>query len=144
MGRRLGRVLRSGDVLLLIADLGVGKTTFVQGAAEGVGVDAPTLSPTFVLAQTLTGRIPFHHLDFYRLTKQEILNVGVMDYLTGAPGIPPGTVLIEWADRFPELWPAGRLEIRGAFGHDSQTRRWSLTAKGERHRSILASLRRSR
>src|SRR5262245_7583959 len=87
---RLAVRLQAGDVVLLLADLGAGKTTFVQGVAKALGAHDAALSPTFVVAETLDARVPIHHLDFYRLTKSELLGIGVQDYLTGSGEIPRG------------------------------------------------------
>src|SRR6185436_19018686 len=104
----LSRHLKKGHVVLFVADLGAGKTTFVQGVLTQLGVQESATSPTFVMAQTFPGHTPVHHLDFYRLSKKEILDLGLQDYLSGAGEIGPGLVFIEWADRCPEIWPSDR------------------------------------
>src|SRR4051794_39923768 len=62
-GRALGRLLRAGDTVLMRANLGGGKTTFVQGMASGLGVRGDVASPTFILAQSMVGKTVLHHLD---------------------------------------------------------------------------------
>lgn len=141
LGRRLARFLKKGDVIVLVADLGAGKTTLVQGIAKGLGVDEEALSPTFVLVQTLAGRLPVHHMDFYRLRKNEILGIGIVDYLRGAGEIAPGVVLIEWADRCRDIWPPDRLEIRLSIGR-SKERRIALRGMGARGGAIVDAMRR--
>lgn len=91
--------------------MGAGKTTLVQGLIRGLKVKEAALSPTFVVAQTLKGRVPVHHLDFYRKNCRELLAMGIQDYLAGGGEIEPGVVLIEWADRCRSLWPADRLDV---------------------------------
>ncbi len=111
IGATVANAVEAGDVILFLADLGAGKTTFVQGLVKALGVNMAALSPTFVIAQTYDGRIPIHHLDFYRLSAKEILEMGAQDYLVGGGEIARGLVLIEWAERCRELWPKERLEI---------------------------------
>lgn len=144
LGGQLGRFLRKGDVVLLLANLGAGKTTLVQGLVKALGVREAALSPTFVIAQTFKAKIPIHHLDFYRLSEKEILAMGAQDYLTGVGEIPLGLVLIEWAERCKGLWPHERLEIRIRIKPRSQLREIKLVAHGPKFIRLvrkLASLR---
>ena len=67
IGRELGKRVRQGEIFLLEGDLGVGKTVFAKGFAEGLGVTEPITSPTFTIIQEYTeGRIPLYHFDVYR------------------------------------------------------------------------------
>lgn len=125
-------------MVALLANLGSGKTTLVQGMASALGAEA-ALSPTFVIAQTLPGRKTLHHLDFYRLSKREILAMGVQDYLLGQGGVGPGIVLLEWAERCPELWPPERLEVRLRVASRGHARHVTLTGYGERLAKLAAS-----
>lgn len=113
-GRRLGALLRRGDVLTLQGELGAGKTTLAQGLARGLGVTDRVASPTFVLAAEYaaprTGVL--RHLDCYRLPADEAARqaaeLGLLDWLQAADGV----LFIEWADRIPDLLPRTRLQIR--------------------------------
>jgi len=109
LGRQFAAELRPGDVLALSGDLGAGKTHFVKGLAEGLGVDADVTSPTFTLIHEYLGsRLPLFHIDLYRLeTDDEVLNIGLDDYLDSE-----GITAIEWADKFPELMPRGAKWVR--------------------------------
>jgi tRNA threonylcarbamoyladenosine biosynthesis protein TsaE len=109
IGRRLAADLKRGDVLALAGDLGAGKTHFVKGLAEGLGVAAEVTSPTFTLIHEYPGdRLPLFHIDLYRLeTVGEVLNIGLDDYLESE-----GVTAIEWADKFPDLMPAGVRWVR--------------------------------
>ena len=76
LGAATASLLSGGDVIVLTGDLGAGKTTFVQGAARGLGVDDAVVSPTFTLVRAYTGRWPVYHLDVYRLDRlQEVLDL---------------------------------------------------------------------
>ena len=94
----------------LVGDLGAGKTHFVKGVVEGVGISPRSAtSPTFTLLHEYTGgRLPVYHFDFYRLeSATETLALGLDEYLDG-----PGLTIIEWADKFPELLPSGTRWFR--------------------------------
>jgi tRNA threonylcarbamoyladenosine biosynthesis protein TsaE len=102
-GRDLGRTLVRGAVVLLSGDLGAGKTAFVRGLAEGLGIDPEAVSsPTFTLIQEYRGgRLPLHHVDLYRLRSIDVDDLG-LDELT----IEGGVTAIEWPDRLPRAFPA--------------------------------------
>jgi len=111
-GRELGRAIGSdGVVIALVGPLGAGKTVFVKGLAEGLGLDPRRVSsPTFVIAQQYPlseGPEVLHHVDLYRLeVEQELEDLGFDDLLA------PGAVLaVEWADRFPQILGRDRLAI---------------------------------
>ena len=104
--RDLAAQARPGDVWALVGDLGAGKTHFVQGAAAGLGTRAAVTSPTFSLLHEYPGgRWPLFHFDFYRLRHAaEALALGLDEYFSAG-----GLTIIEWADKFPELLPAGTV-----------------------------------
>ena len=100
-GVKLGRSLPAGTVILLQGDLGAGKTTLVQGIAEGLGIQDSVDSPTFTLInEYLTGRIPLYHLDLYRLEPQEAEALHLESYWDGLE-MDLGIVAIEWPERLP-------------------------------------------
>ncbi len=114
LGRALAAVLRGGDLVLLVGDLGAGKTAFTQGLAEGLGVREPVTSPTFTLVQSYpTARGPvLHHLDVYRLD-----HLGELDDLAVAELLDDDAVtVVEWGDVVASRLPADRLEIRLTYG----------------------------
>lgn len=107
LGRALGALLEDGDVVSLSGDLGAGKTTFVQGAAEALSVSEPVLSPTFILLRTYAGRLPVHHVDVYRLRAlQDVLDLGWDELLEGG-----GVVFVEWGGEIDSILPETRLEV---------------------------------
>ena len=103
-GRALGGQLVAGSVLALCGDLGMGKTHLAQGVVAGLESGAKVTSPTFTLVhEYLDGRLPVFHFDFYRMeSAAEVVNLGWDDYVDER-----GVMLVEWADRFPELMPEG-------------------------------------
>ncbi len=135
LGRRLGELARAGDVVLLVGELGVGKTCLTQGIAWGLGIEDYTLSPSFVLLREYQGRLPLYHMDLYRLeTVEEILDLGLDDYFYGQ-----GISVVEWADRGPGVLPAEHLLIAISYLGENQ-RRLRLEAGGERSRELLQGL----
>ncbi len=100
--RQLAAEMKAGNVLALVGNLGAGKTHFVKGLAQGLGSDSSVSSPTFTLVHEYSdGVCPLYHFDFYRMDRaEEIENIGWDEYLDEA-----GIVVVEWADRFPELMP---------------------------------------
>jgi tRNA threonylcarbamoyladenosine biosynthesis protein TsaE len=110
LGATLGRLLRPGDVLALVGDLGAGKTCLTRGIARGLGIDEPVTSPTFILvAEYLTSAgFPLYHADCYRLEQAaaEAQAIGLDELLLDA-----GVAVVEWAERIEPLLPADHLRI---------------------------------
>ncbi len=140
LGARLGARAQAGDVYCLEGDLGSGKTSFVQGIGEGMGVTTPVTSPTFVLVNVYRGapgRPPLYHLDLYRISgPQEALDFGLEDYLYGE-----GVVAIEWPERIREILPPEYLWI--SFRDLDATKRGLLMQpRGARYEALVAGLQR--
>lgn len=122
---RLASLCRAGDVIVLIGSLGAGKTAFVGGLADGLGVDERVVSPTFVLMRRYnSGFLPLIHVDVYRVGSMlefedlEVLELG-----------RDGVVVIEWGDAVASELPADRLEVRIAV-HEDESRTLSFHGKG--------------
>jgi tRNA threonylcarbamoyladenosine biosynthesis protein TsaE len=112
-GRTFAQTLAPGAVVLLVGDLGAGKTAFVRGLAEGLGIDpADVSSPTFTLIQEYRGgRLPLFHVDLYRLTPAEVDDLGLDEMSLGG-----GVMAIEWPDRLPRVFDGAvtvRIDYRG-------------------------------
>ena len=99
---QFSEALRPNDVVALVGDLGAGKTHFVKGLLLGLGSADEVTSPTFTLLHEYRGgRLPVFHFDFYRLNEAvEIAEIGFEDYLEDG-----GIAVVEWADRFPHVFP---------------------------------------
>ena len=110
LAKKLGRKLKAGDVIALTGPIGAGKTVFIKGLAQGLGVKNPdeVKSPTFVLLHLYEGRFPIQHFDLYRLERQEELEgIGFDDFLSR----PEAVTLVEWADKAKERIPQNSLWI---------------------------------
>jgi tRNA threonylcarbamoyladenosine biosynthesis protein TsaE len=109
--------LRPNDIVALSGDLGTGKTHFVKGLVAGCGSDESVTSPTFTLLHEYRdGRMPIFHFDFYRIERREELErLGFEDYLQES-----GVVVVEWADRFPDLLPDRTRWLRIAAGNNNE------------------------
>ncbi len=106
VGRRLASLLRPGDVVLIEGDLGAGKTTFIAGVAEGLGVDEEITSPTFILARTYSGLVPLTHADVYRMdTLGEVADLDLIEEAAD------GVLMIEWGTAVEQAMPASRLVV---------------------------------
>ena len=137
-GRKLGELLISGDLICLSGELGAGKTCFAQGVARGLGVEGQVRSPSFTLIHEYYGRLPFYHLDLYRLNDpSELEDLGYEEYFYG-----DGVALVEWADRARELLPEERLDvyIDRLAGEDEDGRKLELVPRGERYQRLVEEL----
>ncbi len=109
LGKKIGAFLLPNDVIALIGPLGAGKTTLIQGVAEGLGVKDYVTSPTFIIINEYLGRWPFYHIDLYRLDEvKDIEDLGIEEYFDRG-----GVCVIEWAEKLKELLPknAEKIEI---------------------------------
>lgn len=134
IGKSIGSLLRPGDVVALKGELGAGKTQFIKGLAEGAGVGKSTYvsSPSFTLINEYPGRVPFYHVDLFRLQQEkEAEELGLEDYFQGG-----GITAVEWADKIPSLLPKGMLLIHIAYT-GKYTRSLEITGKGKRFEELL-------
>jgi len=139
IGMRLGGSLKTGDVICLQGDLGAGKTTFVQGLAQGWGSIDSVSSPTFILInqyRRADGALLFH-LDAYRLEstpEAEELDLDTM--------LAEGTLIIEWPERLGDLIPSENFWINLDHLADEH-RQMKFHARGERYDQLLSNIRQS-
>ncbi len=131
LGRTLAAAtLPAAGLVLLIGNLGAGKTTLAKGIVEGRGVarQDEVSSPTFTLIHEYGDPPRVYHIDLYRLDEaRQAANLGIDDLLLDAKAL----VLIEWGERFPELWPASRTEIRIVRNPASDQRLFDIRAANE-------------
>ncbi len=103
----LGSKLKGGEVIALEGELGAGKTLFVKGLAQGLGVEEPVTSPTFTLIHQYQGKIPLSHFDVYRLPSPESLEeLGFEEFFYGS-----GVTAVEWSDLIRSYLPQDYLLI---------------------------------
>ena len=110
LGERLAQTLPRGATVLLIGNLGAGKTTLAKGIVRGLGAAQPdeVSSPTFTLIHEYGSPPAVYHVDLYRLdSARDVATLG-LDELFDSNAL----VLIEWGERFPELMPPVRIEMR--------------------------------
>jgi tRNA threonylcarbamoyladenosine biosynthesis protein TsaE len=107
-GSRLARCLRGGELIGLVGELGSGKTCFVRGLAEGLGIAPQKVrSPTFTLVNEYSGgRLPLYHIDLYRLVPSPVDRMALRDYLYG-----DGVCVVEWFERLGEVSPHLRIQF---------------------------------
>ncbi len=137
LGKELGTHLDRGDLCLLLGTLGAGKTTLTQGIAWGAGAAGYAHSPTFVLVNEYSGRIPLYHVDLYRLEggaagSLEVHDLGIDEMLA------QGACVVEWADKATEVLPGEHLEISIGFGETPDDRVFRLSPHSPRAEQLLA------
>lgn len=130
-GIALASLLRPGDVVALIGDLGTGKTALTKAIAEGLGITALITSPTFTIVQEYhDGKLPLYHFDVYRIGEiEEMEELGYEEYFFGK-----GVCVIEWADLIAEILPEESIVIEIAYGNTEseriyQIRNWPVERK---------------
>ena len=126
LGAALAKQLEPNDVLLLLGDMGAGKSVFTRGVARGLGVTGYVTGPTFTILQVHEdGRLPLYHFDWYRLSDvEELYELSMDEYLQNG-----GVAVVEWPSRAEEAIPDSYLEIAlEPLGDDE--RRITLTPVG--------------
>jgi tRNA threonylcarbamoyladenosine biosynthesis protein TsaE len=137
LGKRIGALLQPGDVVALSGELGAGKTHFIKGLATGAGVGKSTYvsSPSFTLINEYPGKVPFYHIDLFRLESQkEAEGLGLEDYFQGG-----GITAIEWADKIPRLLPKEMVSIHIVYT-GKNTRSIKMIGKGKRYEQLINEL----
>jgi len=141
-GYRLGLLLQPGDVVCLEGDLGTGKTCFVQGIGQALGVQETITSPTFTLINEYCAadqRMPLFHVDVYRLTDAaEIGEIGLWELLED-----DGVCVIEWADQIRDHLPQETLWVSLRHYVGDNRRGIILEGDGERYEAMLREFKRN-
>jgi len=137
--RRLGALLRPGDVVVLAGELGAGKTVFTKGIAVALGIEETVASPTFTIVREYEAPLPLVHVDVYRLDHlQEMHDIGLDDVLGG-----DGVTVVEWGDKVSRVLPVERLDVRIEPGDGDDDRVITLDGAGPSwaaRRAALAAL----
>jgi tRNA threonylcarbamoyladenosine biosynthesis protein TsaE len=139
LGKNLGSLLREGDVVALVGELGSGKTWMTKGIASGLGIDPRTVvtSPSFSIVNEYPGRVTLYHMDVYRLEKfSEVLSAGLEEYLHSG-----GVVVLEWANRWPEILPEWTITA-GLQILDAERRKIIFTSKHPRGAEVIREIKR--
>ena len=137
VGMRLGALLNPGDVVCLQGDLGAGKTTFVQGLAQGWGSLDSVSSPTFIIVNVYrrADESELYHLDTYRLeSAPEAAMLDLDDMLDAGP------LVIEWPERIESVLPRERLWLQLDY-IDEEQRRIQVMANGKQYEDFIEELR---
>ena len=136
-GHKLGRLLRGGDVVELISDLGGGKTTLTQGIAEGLGYEEAVTSPTFTLSQIyqLESGLEIHHYDLYRLSEGGVLGFELSEDIAATNVI----TIVEWGDVVHGVLPEERLRIKLTMDSEA-SREIEVSGSGDRSAEIIEEL----
>jgi len=135
LARAVGELLRPGDVVSLVGELGAGKTVFARGVARALGVTELVVSPTFTIVREYEGRVPLVHVDVYRIDAvQELHDLGFEEVVRD-----DAVTIVEWGDMIDGLLPGDRLDIRLTPGAaddervveiEGHGRSWSARAAG--------------
>lgn len=139
VGRKMGECLDAGDFIALTGELGSGKTWFTKGLALGLGVSSDTVvtSPSFALMNAYEGRVTLFHMDVYRLESvSDFLDTGLEEYFYG-----DGVVVMEWADRWPEILPDCSIQVNFTV-LDEQSREVAMSGHHVRAVRILEKIKR--
>jgi tRNA threonylcarbamoyladenosine biosynthesis protein TsaE len=136
-GARLAKLLHGGEIIGLIGELGTGKSCFVRGVAESLGVGGKSWirSPTFTLINEYQGRLPVYHIDLYRVGgPRQLEGLDLRDYLYA-----DGVSLIEWFEHLPLEEVDDYLELRLGYAGGNR-RELIFTAHGAQYERITAQL----
>ncbi|GGB11214.1 tRNA (adenosine(37)-N6)-threonylcarbamoyltransferase complex ATPase subunit type 1 TsaE [Macrococcus hajekii] len=133
LAQKLAINAEPNDVILLKGDLGAGKTTFSQFFGKALGVERNINSPTFNIIKSYQGRLPFHHMDCYRL-EEDGEDLGFDDYFYGE-----GVTLIEWPQMIEDFLPDTYLVIDISYVSPT-SREVTLEANGIRYERVLEEL----
>jgi tRNA threonylcarbamoyladenosine biosynthesis protein TsaE len=139
IGEMLGSRLGPGDTVCLYGDLGSGKTNFAYGIAQGLKVQEQYItSPTFTFVNEYEGRIPFYHIDLYRLHGPgELQSIGFEEYIDS-----DGVTVIEWAEKAEDSLPEECFSVYLSYV-DEKSREIGFLPEGDRYQKLLEELRRN-
>ena len=119
LGRKVGECLKGGEVILLHGDLGAGKTLFTKGVAQGLGASGKTavVSPTFTLVNVYQARLDIVHVDLYRLSFDEVFELGLEDYMDREH-----VMVVEWAEKAEGFFSGALIEVTFQYEGEASRR----------------------
>lgn len=138
LAQTLADLLEAGMTILLVGDLGAGKTTFTKGLGAGLGVKRIIKSPTYTIIREYTdGRLPLFHVDLYRLSESEVPDLGLEEYFAG-----PGVTVVEWPSVAPDEMPDEHLVISLEVKLENPSERLiSFAAEGKMYEEMIEKIR---
>lgn len=138
LGARIGVLLRGGEVIELVGDVGAGKTTFTKGLARGLGIDEDIQSPTFTISRVYAARdeLTLAHYDFYRLVDAGIMSAELYESVHDVNTV----TVIEWGDVVAGVMPRDHLSI-AIVATGEETRHVELQAMGPKSTAVIEGLR---
>lgn len=108
LGRKIGNLLKKGDVIAMQGTLAAGKTTITKGIAQALNIDDTITSPTFCLISEYYGKMPLYHMDVYRLEGgEDFINLGTDDMIYGE-----GVSIIEWSEKIMDELPKKTIILK--------------------------------
>ncbi len=108
LGRKIGNLLKKGDIIAMQGTLAAGKTTITKGIAQALGISETITSPTFCLVSEYYGKMPLYHMDVYRLDGgEDFVNLGTDDMLYG-----DGVSIIEWSEKIMDELPKKTIILK--------------------------------
>lgn len=135
MGKVIARILERGTVVCLDGDLGAGKTTLTQFIARDFGVNEYVTSPTFTIIKEYEGKLPFYHMDVYRIeSEDDMYDLGFEEYIYS-----DGVTIIEWSNNIINMLPENKINIYIQRGH-GDTRILNITGKGQVYDTLVGEL----
>jgi len=137
-GKKLGTVLKSGDIISLSGDLGTGKTAFTNGIAKSLGIESYITSPTFTIVNEYEGRLPLYHFDVYRISDpDEMFDIGFEEYINSE-----GITIIEWGEQIKDILPKDiiRVDIKKNINKGLDVREISIDFIGEKYSEYQAKI----
>jgi tRNA threonylcarbamoyladenosine biosynthesis protein TsaE len=135
IGQIISHCLEKGTVLCLDGDLGVGKTSLTQFIAREFGIDEYITSPTFTIIKEYQGRLPFYHMDVYRIdSEDDMYDLGYDEYIYSE-----GVTIIEWSHKIEGILPEERINIE-IQRVDDQCRLMIIDGKGSTYEKLTEEL----
>ena len=134
LGKKIGSLLKKGDVIAMQGTLAAGKTTITKGIANSLGVEDDITSPTFCLVSEYEGKMPLYHFDVYRIgCSEEMYDIGFDEYIDS-----DGVCIIEWANIIEDILPDEYLKIELMYKETG--REMILTPFGQKYEEIVEEL----